>query len=240
MSPPKKKVTFYELVFWVTVYFSPGLTSHIQPLDAGIIQCFKVHYQHEFCLCAVEKDANDEDDIYKIDLWEAMVMAKHVWSSISLAIIKKCWEHIGIQCPWLPTITLRPPCPPMLANLAVGWDIVVQYASNPWLPPEVHSFLPGAFRCPVHPQWMDWAPGHCLESWEWCWSCTCCTCCVAQKMGHWAWQSIWFVWVHNPWWTQQIEADLLALVDWLKVQRWITGQPLTLKELVHLKEWEIG
>ena len=26
------------------VYFEPNLTPYIQPLDAGIIQCFKVHY----------------------------------------------------------------------------------------------------------------------------------------------------------------------------------------------------
>ena len=69
----------YELKHITLIYFSPGLMSHIQPLDAGIIQCFKAHYQHEFCLCAVEKDANDEDNIYKIDLWEAMVMVKHAW-----------------------------------------------------------------------------------------------------------------------------------------------------------------
>ena len=93
----------YELKNITLIYFSPGLMSHIQPLDAGIIRCFKAHYQHEFCLCAVEKDANDEDDIYKINLWEAMVMAKHAWSSISPAIIKNCWEHTRIQRPRLPT-----------------------------------------------------------------------------------------------------------------------------------------
>lgn len=36
------------------IYFSPGLTLHIQPLDAGIIHCFEAHYQYEFCLCAIQ------------------------------------------------------------------------------------------------------------------------------------------------------------------------------------------
>ncbi len=59
----------YEPKCITLVYFQPGLTSHVQPLDAGIIRC-------EFCFCAIQRDNADEEDIYKINLLEAMVMAE--------------------------------------------------------------------------------------------------------------------------------------------------------------------
>jgi hypothetical protein len=113
------------------IYFGPGLTSHVQPLDAGIIRCFKAHYQRQFCLRAIEQDNAEEEDIYKINLLDAMMMAEQAWKSVSPTIIKNCWNHTNIQRPRLPTVTLRPPRPSMPANLTAGWDIVVQYASEP-------------------------------------------------------------------------------------------------------------
>jgi len=109
------------------IYFKPGLTLHIQPLDVGIIHCFKAHYQHQFCLCAIEQDDAEEEDIYKINLLEVITMAERVWKSVSPMTIKNCWSHTNIQWPWLPMITLQFPLPPMPANLAAGWDIVVQF-----------------------------------------------------------------------------------------------------------------
>ncbi|KAG8807168.1 hypothetical protein FRC17_004612 [Serendipita sp. 399] len=77
------------------VYFEPGLTPFVQPLDAGIICCFKAHYCQEFCHLAIKQDEADEQDIYKIDLLMAMIMAKDVWKSITLTTIKNCWDHIS-------------------------------------------------------------------------------------------------------------------------------------------------
>jgi len=123
------------------IYFEPGLTSHIQPLDAGIICCFKAHYRHQFCLCAVQQDDAEEEDIYKINLLEAMMMAERAWKSVSPTTIKNCWNHTEIQWPWLPINTLRPPCPPMPENLAAGWDVVVQFVMSSWSIPKAHSSL---------------------------------------------------------------------------------------------------
>src|SRR5258706_15077838 len=102
------------------IYFEPGLTSHIQPLDAGIIHSFKAHYQRLFCLHAIWQDDIEEQDIYKTNLLEAMRMAERAWKSVSLTTIKNCWNHTKIQRPRLPIIMLRPPRPPMPANLAAG------------------------------------------------------------------------------------------------------------------------
>ena len=106
-----------------------------------IIRCFKAHYRRQFCLRAIEQDDAEEEDIYKINLIEAMVMAEQVWKSVSSTTIKNCWNHTEIQRPRLPTITLRPPRLPMPANFAAGWDIVIQFATKSWSVPEAHSFL---------------------------------------------------------------------------------------------------
>ena len=78
-------------------WFQPNLTSHVQPLDAGIIRCFKALYRRMFCLRALELDDTGQADIYKIDLLEAMLMAKKAWESVLSTTIKACWDHTGIQ-----------------------------------------------------------------------------------------------------------------------------------------------
>jgi hypothetical protein len=35
----------YEPMNVELIYFKPNLTAWVQPLDAGIIHCFKAHYQ---------------------------------------------------------------------------------------------------------------------------------------------------------------------------------------------------
>ncbi|KIK76212.1 hypothetical protein PAXRUDRAFT_68930, partial [Paxillus rubicundulus Ve08.2h10] len=71
----------------------PNMTSFVQPLDTGIIHCFKAHYQCTFCLCAIELDEAGDDDIYKINLLKVMLMVKEAWASVSANTIKNCWKH---------------------------------------------------------------------------------------------------------------------------------------------------
>ena len=73
------------------------MTSFIQPLDAGIIRCFKAHYQQEFCLRVIEKDELGEHDIHKINLLELMLMAKDAWKQVDDLTIQHCWDHVKIQ-----------------------------------------------------------------------------------------------------------------------------------------------
>ena len=58
------------------VYFELNMTSFIQPLDAGVIRCFKAHYQRAFCIRALDLDDAGDRDIYKVNLLEAMLMVK--------------------------------------------------------------------------------------------------------------------------------------------------------------------
>ena len=73
------------------------MTSFIQPLDAGMIRCFKAHYCALFYQQALELDTIVEEDIFKIDIREAMLMAKDAWDRVQPTMIEKCWNHTGIQ-----------------------------------------------------------------------------------------------------------------------------------------------
>ena len=77
-------------------FFEPNLTAFVQPLDAGIIRCFKAHYWNNFCQRAIQLDEAGERDIYKIDLQEGMMMAEEAWKAVSTATIAHCWDHTKI------------------------------------------------------------------------------------------------------------------------------------------------
>ena len=78
-------------------FFEPNMTSYVQPLDAGIIQCVKAHYRRAFCLRAIKLDDAGEDDIYKINLLEVMLMVKEAWKAVTPKTIANCWNHTKIQ-----------------------------------------------------------------------------------------------------------------------------------------------
>lgn len=69
------------------------MTSFVQPLDAGIIRCFKAHYRKAFCLRAIELDEAGEEDIYRIDLLNVMLLAKAAWDAVGEDTIQHCWRH---------------------------------------------------------------------------------------------------------------------------------------------------
>lgn len=119
----------YKPEYIKLIYFQPGLTSRIQPLDAGIIHCFKAHYRLKRCLRAIERDKAGEEDIFKGNVLEAMTMATRAWESVSRATLKDCWDRTGILQPRLPKTTPSHSCPSMPATLA---DIDASH--NKWAP----------------------------------------------------------------------------------------------------------
>ena len=78
------------------VFLPPNLTSHIQPMDAGIIRAFKAHYRRLFILRALERYENGQDNIYNIDQLEGMNLAMEAWTYVSDKTIANCWRHAGI------------------------------------------------------------------------------------------------------------------------------------------------
>lgn len=77
--------------------FTPNMTAFVQPLDTGIICCFKAHYCALFCQCALNLDTIGEDNIFEINICKAMLMAKEAWDAVQPMTIKSCWDHTGIQ-----------------------------------------------------------------------------------------------------------------------------------------------
>jgi hypothetical protein len=76
--------------------FSPNLTAHVQPLDSGIIHCFKAHYRRYFLSRALDQFSNGEDDIYKINQLQAMRLICKAWDDVSKETMVHCWHKAGI------------------------------------------------------------------------------------------------------------------------------------------------
>ena len=41
-------------------------------------------------------DDAGESDIYKINLWEVMLMARQAWDVITPEMVRNCWRHTGM------------------------------------------------------------------------------------------------------------------------------------------------
>lgn len=81
--------------------FAPNFTSHIQPLDQGIIRCFKAHYRSRFVQRAVNRshEGISPADIYQIDQLQAMRIADIAWNEVDATTIRNCWKKAGILPP---------------------------------------------------------------------------------------------------------------------------------------------
>ena len=82
--------------------FKPNLIAHVQPIDQGIISCFKGHYHAGFIQHLVNcYDTNiTPSEIYKIDQLQAMYLANITWQEVDTTMIRNCWHKAGI----MPTI----------------------------------------------------------------------------------------------------------------------------------------
>ncbi len=77
-------------------FFEPNMTLFVQPLDTGIIRCLKAHYRSAFCNRAIDMDDAGERNIFKLNLLEAMLMAKEAWRKVTPLSIENCWNHTQI------------------------------------------------------------------------------------------------------------------------------------------------
>ncbi|KIL60358.1 hypothetical protein M378DRAFT_187797 [Amanita muscaria Koide BX008] len=92
--------------------FRPNLTAHIQPMDQGIIRCFKAHYRARFIQRAIENyDKGDSPAmIYDIDQLSAMRLAGAAWNQVDTTTIRNCWRKAGI----LPVFDSPPRAQPII------------------------------------------------------------------------------------------------------------------------------
>ncbi|KAI7950013.1 hypothetical protein MJO28_008834 [Puccinia striiformis f. sp. tritici] len=78
--------------------FSPNLTAHIQPMDAGIIKAFKSHYKQRFISKSIQRynQGTPITSVYNIDQLAAMHLSRLAWQCVSETTIRNCWNHTGI------------------------------------------------------------------------------------------------------------------------------------------------
>jgi hypothetical protein len=78
--------------------FKPNLTAHIQPMDQGIIRCFKAHYRSKYIHRAINRyDAGvTASELYNINQLQAMRLADVAWHEVDATTIRHCWQKAGI------------------------------------------------------------------------------------------------------------------------------------------------
>ena len=78
------------------VRFAPNMTSHVQPLDCGIIRAFKAYYRQALMVRSVDRLQAGENDVYAINQLEAMRMAETAWGRVTRTTVVNCWRKSGI------------------------------------------------------------------------------------------------------------------------------------------------
>ena len=80
----------------VAVHFlPPNTTSVLQPMDQGIIQCFKMWYKK--LLLGKMVEAMDSGSDYKVDVLVVMKVTAKVWDHVSGNCVANCFRHAGWQ-----------------------------------------------------------------------------------------------------------------------------------------------
>ena len=77
-------------------FLPPNLTAFVQPLDAGIIQCFKAIYKRLFLERNIDKiyDLNIGHDFYKITRKEALELIMQAWDLVAAQTIVNYWKKV--------------------------------------------------------------------------------------------------------------------------------------------------
>jgi hypothetical protein len=134
------------------VYFTPNITAYIQPLDAGVIRCYKANHKRLFCEQALDLDDAGETEIYKINLVEAMRISVQGWDMVTPETIQNCWRHTGIVPEEAPIGGYAEP--PSLTM--TGWNIIETFAASEMSLPEAERALVAALKDEYHDE--DWRP----------------------------------------------------------------------------------
>ncbi|XP_015785863.1 tigger transposable element-derived protein 6-like [Tetranychus urticae] len=79
-------------------FLPPNTTSHLQPLDGGIINCLKKRYLTRLFNWILSKITSNEDIttfMKDLKLNKAIIWLIEAWQSIPETMIRNCWTHCG-------------------------------------------------------------------------------------------------------------------------------------------------
>lgn len=76
-------------------FLPPNVTAVLQPLDQGVIHCFKSNYRKMLVRRMIA--AMENEKLYEIDVLGAMHLAKSAWSDVSKETIANCFRHAGFK-----------------------------------------------------------------------------------------------------------------------------------------------
>ena len=112
--PPSKGLTNIHIK-----NFAPNITAHIQPMDQGIIKCFKAHYQAGYVQCSINnyEGGVTPSNIYDIDQLDAMQLSNSAWLEVDMTTICHCWDKAGILPDMQHTASPIPPALPITSLL---------------------------------------------------------------------------------------------------------------------------
>ena len=80
------------------IFFPVNTTSVLQPCDQGIIKCFKGYYRKRLIQKLITMiDNGKEPSELKINLLDAMYMAKAAWNEVKQSTIKNCFKKAGFK-----------------------------------------------------------------------------------------------------------------------------------------------
>ena len=82
------------------IFLLKNTTSRLQPLDAGIIQSFKVKYRKrlvKYVLARIQEDASAIQIVKGVDVLVAIQWLQEAWKKVTNLTIKNCFEKCGIK-----------------------------------------------------------------------------------------------------------------------------------------------
>ncbi|GAA5988972.1 hypothetical protein JCM11641_001261 [Rhodosporidiobolus odoratus] len=77
-------------------FFAPNLTSHVQPLDQGIIRWLKARFRKQMLFKTIDLGDLGAEDPFNITVLEAIRELQKAWKDMPKKVIANCWRHAGI------------------------------------------------------------------------------------------------------------------------------------------------
>lgn len=97
--PAHPKSVVPKLKAITLLYFPPNMTSHVQPMDSGVIKNLKKHYRERLVMSKLE-DMEASRTGTSITLLDAIKHLVEAWNDVTPSTIKNCFRHVQIKEQW--------------------------------------------------------------------------------------------------------------------------------------------